>query len=115
MIRANIKTSTSSATQKVLLAIPLADARVMRVEAWISCRRSTGAQRGYWHLSGLFYREGGNVTQQGATVALVSISSSTQTATLAPTVGTQSADLKVTGIASQTYNWVGWCEYEVVV
>lgn len=105
-------TITNDATPTLIKSFSIAEGQVVWVCAKVTCRESTGASRGYWHLEGVFYRNsGGNVTQQGATGSLVAIDSTggSLTTTLNATVATQTIDVMVTSLAVGVVNWI--CEF----
>jgi len=63
----SLETSDAS-DQVVSTSIAIDDDEVLRVEATVNAVEDDGSDRGTYRISGVFYRNGGNITQQGTTV-----------------------------------------------
>ena len=98
---------TTDATITDLASVAVAEGDVWLVEAQVIGRKSDGSQRALYHLEGLFYRNvAGNVTQQGATTGITAIESDANwDCTLNADIGTQSIDVRVTGVAGTIIDW----------
>jgi len=88
------------------------------VTAKVTAMETDGTNRAVYHISGLFYRDGGNVSQEGTTVAINETESAGITATwdadFALDTGNQEIEVQVTGGGSDTVNWKVEVEYELV-
>lgn len=67
--------STTDATETTLAAYTMVDDRVWLMEALVAAREHSGADRAYFHIEGLFYREGASAAQQGLTISSVNLES----------------------------------------
>jgi hypothetical protein len=98
--------NTSNATPTVVGSIPVAEGEVYTVEATISARQSTGANRGSWKLMGSFYRNtAGNVTANGLAAEVYGQVSDTYSVDLVANTVNQTIDIQVTGKAATSVNW----------
>ena len=71
-------TQTADAANNVITtSTDLEDDASMRVEAEVMGTESDGSDRALYRIQGLFYRNGGNITQQGTTVSLITEESDT--------------------------------------
>lgn len=100
------KATTTDATVTTLHTLTLSDNTAIYIEAKVIAMESDGSDRGIHHISGLFYRDGGNATQEGATVSLNTTESDAAT-DVAFVISTNDVLLRVTGIAAETWNWTG--------
>jgi len=100
---------TVNAAQATLAQYAMVDGRVWLMESVVAARRDTGADRAFYHIEGLFYREGAAAAQQGATVFIANIESD---ATWACTYDVNGINvrIRVTG-AAMNIDWRSWTRF----
>jgi hypothetical protein len=114
---------TTDATTTTIFTSPVvADNETYQFEAIVTGMKSDGSDRALYKLTGLFYRNGGNVTQEGATISLATIESDATWG--AGTLGTgcdftldtgnQKVLVRVEGLAATTINWKAVITYNKV-
>lgn len=100
--------TTNNGTTATAYTLTLDDETVYRVEAKIIARDAVvgvSADRAYYHIAGLFYRESaGSATQEGATASLIAIETS-GTMNAAFSVSGNDVQIDVTGLAAQFIHW----------
>jgi hypothetical protein len=100
---------TVNAAVATLAQYPMVDDRVWLMESVVAARRDTGADRAFYHIEGLFYREGAAAAQQGLTIASVNLESDI----------TWNCDFDVNGIyvrvrvtgGAFNVDWHGWTRF----
>ena len=107
-VRRQIKIlQTTDATTTDIFSISVAEGENVYVEARISARESGGGNRANYKLFGCFYRNSsGNVTQQGDTFIDEISSDETWDVDLIADTTAQTIDIRCTGKASTTVDWV---------
>jgi len=109
------KVTTTDATQTTLVNITLDDNKTYHIEAEVYAQDSLYADRAFYHFEGLFYRNGGNATQEGSTQSINSVEGSGAGGWDA-VFDTDSNDvrLRVTGELLKTVSWRGVLKYKRV-
>ncbi len=97
---------TTDGSETTIIEIGVAEGQTVRVEVWITARRSDGVESGSWHLAGLFSRNG-DVALVGTIQDVASFLSATAswTVDMAADTATQSIDINVTGEAGEAVDW----------
>jgi hypothetical protein len=106
--------TTTDATVTDLFTLALVEGDIVSIEIDVVGNvDSTGANRAQYKLTGLFYRNtAGNVTQQGSTTSISTIESDSDwDCDLVADTGNQTIDVRVTGKAATTINWLATIKY----
>jgi len=91
------------------------DNAVIRVEVTISAVESDGSDRGTYRISGVFYRDGGNISQQGSTVYdYVETSDLNWDVTFSLNTVDQLAEVQVNG-NGDTVRWTSFIKDSIVI
>ena len=100
---------TTDATVTTVDTVTLEDNHAYIVDAKVLAIESDGSDRNMYHLEGLFYCDGGNATQQGATTSITTIESEAGCDLVFDVTGN---DVRVrwTGIVAETWNVTGKIE-----
>ena len=98
------QTDTTDATGTSIWSFTMPENSALSVEARVTAMESDGSDRNYYHIAGLFYRNGGNATQQGSTATIVTPIESDATPTVEFSVSGTDVRLRWNGIAGE--NWV---------
>ena len=104
---------TTNATQTTNGTLTLSDNTAVYVEATVIAMQSDGSDRNLYHLEGLFYRDGGGATQQGATTSITTIESEASCDCIFD-VSSNSVRIRVTGVAAETWDWKTVLKWTVV-
>jgi hypothetical protein len=96
--------TTTDDTATVIDEIVLKDNTSYQITVSVVGQQDDYTDRATYIISGLFYRAGGNATQQGSTVSIVSIESNGDCDCVFAVSGS-SVQIKVTGIIAETWNW----------
>lgn len=104
---------TTDATVTDIISVYLNEGDVVLIEAQVVAKETDETNRALYYREGLFYRNtSGNVTQEGATSSLVTIESDgAWDLTLNADTTAQAVDIRVTGKASTTINWLAIVKY----
>lgn len=104
--------TTDATVTEIWTSPAVADNETYMVEVTVVGMESDGSDRNLYHIQGLFYRDGGNVTQQGSTISLATIESDADW-DCDFTVDTVNQDINVvvTGEAATTINWKANVKY----
>ena len=108
---------TSDATVTDIYTLDLAEGEIVSIEVDVVANvDSTGANRAQYKLTGLFYRNtSGNVTQQGSTTSISTIESDSDwDCDLVADTGNQTVDVRVTGKAATTVNWLATIKFTIL-
>jgi hypothetical protein len=100
---------TTDATVTTCGDVTLEDTAAYYIETTVIGRETDGTNRNLYHLEGLFYREGGNATQQGATTSITTVESDGAWACVFD-VSTNDVRVRVTGAAA-TIDWKTTIKY----
>ena len=106
-------TTTANATPKIIFTIPLVEKQMVTVKAYINGFKDTYdvALTGEVGIA-VFRASGGNVAIVGDKVVNFAASgASTASVDATATVGTQSLDVTVTGVAAENWQWVTTVNY----
>ena len=100
---------TTDAIVTTVDTVTLEDNHAYIVDAKVLAIESDGSDRNMYHLEGLFYCDGGNATQQGATTSITTIESEAGCDLVFDVTGN---DVRVrwTGIVAETWNVTGKIE-----
>ena len=100
---------TTDATVTTVDTVTLEDEHTYLVDVKVVAMESDGSDRNMYHLEGLFYCDGGNATQQGATTSITTIESEAGCDLVFDVTGN---DVRVrwTGIVAETWNVTGKIE-----
>ena len=97
---------TTGNTVTNIIALTMPDTTVATVQTRTIARETDGTNRAMYEDIGLFYREGGSATLQGAVAnPIAAIESDAAWATTLNTTG-NAFRLRVTGVAATTINWI---------
>lgn len=112
-VHMNAAVTTTDATVTVIASIPVAQLEGCAVEALVTGYRADFAAGIFRHLACGFRRAtAGNVTALGAaTGADVEDSAGTPAVTIAANTTAQTIELRVAGIAAETYKWEAHVSY----
>lgn len=101
--------STSNATVTNIVTLDVAANEAWQVEAVGVGRKTAGTDYFLGHIQALFYREGGNVTQVGATAAVIAAITTGGAAAWALTADADTVNqrirIRVTGAAATAIDW----------
>jgi len=106
---------TTDDTATITRATAIAAPSVVTVTATVTAGETDETNRASYIISALFYRNtGGDVTKEGATTVISTVESDgAWVCDLVATVGTQSADVQVTGPSDTTIDWKVHVETQV--
>jgi len=106
---------TTDATPTVIWTLPnILEETTVWVDVKICAQETSDAERAGYQVSGLFYRaSGGALLQQGATVSKFTIESDANY-DVEFNLNSPNLELKVTGAAGDTTNWVAVVQYFIV-
>ena len=101
----SVDLQTTGATNTVAASLELPDNTAAILSHEVVAMESDGTDRAMYSKKGLFYRDGGNATQQGSTQDVITDEESD--ANWTATLGVSSNDLlaRVTGASATTINW----------
>jgi hypothetical protein len=103
--------TTTDATVTTLDYLSLDDESAYTIKATVTAKQDNSDQRSSFIIAGLFYRNGGNATQQGATTVIQSLESDGNTACVFDVNG-NNVRVRVTGIAAENWDWK--CHLEIM-
>ena len=106
-------TQTIGATTPNIATTTLQDNSAYLIKAKVIGMESDGSDRNVYHFEGLFYRDGGNATQQGVTTVITEIESEAA-ADCDFNLSGSDVRIQVTGVAAETWNWHCELEYTAV-
>lgn len=101
--------TTTDATVTTLDYFTMPDNSAVYLEVKVIAMESDGSSRNVYHLSGLFYRNGGDATQQGTTNSICEIESETNCACVFDVSG-NTVRIRVTGVTGETWKWTSHIE-----
>lgn len=104
------ETNTTDDTTTVIWSFTLPDNCALSVTAKITAMQSDGSDRNFYWVGGLFYRDGGSATQQGATFNVITAIESDAGPSVDFNVSSNDVRLRWTGVAAE--NWVVTPEVE---
>lgn len=104
--------TTTDATVTTLDYITLNDESAYTITATITAKQNNSDQRSSFIIAGLFYRNGGNATQQGATTVIQTIESDAATDCVFDVNG-NNVRVRATGIVAETWDWE--CHFEIMI
>lgn len=104
---------TTDETVTTCGSVTLTDDSAYLIEARVIGMQSDGSSRNVYHIEGLFYRDGGNATQQGATTSITTIESEALCDCVFDT-DTNDVRVRVTGVAAETWHWKTVLKYHKV-
>jgi hypothetical protein len=114
-IHATASVTTTDATQATLFPIPLENGRAYFVTARVVGRQSDGGRRAFYFRGACAFRETGPGSVLQGVSSIVTIESDTNLdCTVDVDSASNTARVRVTGIASETIYWVGTIEYQSV-
>jgi hypothetical protein len=99
------KTSTTDDTATNLYSFTMSDNSAIWLESTVVAMETDGSQRAVYKIGGLFYRDGGNATQQGSTVEMITAIES-EDWTCAFNISTNDVRVQGTGVAATNITWI---------
>jgi hypothetical protein len=107
--------TTGDATQTTLFSLSLVNGRAYFISARVVARQSDGTNRAFYYRGACVYREtgSGSVLQGVQSIATIESNASLD-CTIDVDAASNTARVRVTGLASATFYWVGTIEYQSV-
>jgi len=102
----SIATSTTDATVTTLYTFTMPDNASALIQAEVTGLETDGSNRNNYIIAGAFYRDGGNATQQGSTVSILSIESDATWGAVEFAVSGNDVIVRATGAASTNITWI---------
>ena len=99
-------TSTTDDTATDLYSFTMADNSAIWLESTVTAMKTDGSDRAAYKIGGLFYRDGGNATQQGSTVQMITAIESDSNWACAFALSTNDVKVQGTGVAATNITWV---------
>ena len=103
MNRGNTATTTD-ATVTTLDEFTMSDNTALFISIVVTGMESDGSDRNTYELKGLFYRDGGNATQQGGTTSAFTVESEGSCDCVFDVNG-NNVRIRITGVAAETWKW----------
>lgn len=101
----SILTSTTDDTTTELWSYTMGDNSAIYIEAIVTGMETDGSNRNVYKIAGAFYRDGGNVTQQGSTATIFSEESDATWGAVEFNISTNDIEVQATGKAATNISW----------